>query len=138
VYIDKGNIQGGKWSCFDVGGTGLPVPCSTRFFLDNNVYFFSNGKTATFQTTTPPGLTKTSYTLSQWQNIGEDMHSVYQDPMFTNPATDDYTLQPSSPALRLGFVPFDSTQAGRTTAPRFAASQPQPAFPLQLMPLESF
>ena len=133
VYIDKGTIQGGKWSCFDVGGTGLPVPCSTRFFLDNNVYFFTDGKTASFQTTTPPGYTKTSYSLSQWQNIGEDVHSLNQDPMFTNPAADDYTLQPGSPAFQLGFVPFDYTQAGRTTSGRFTASQPPPAFPLQLM-----
>jgi len=109
------------------------APCSTRFFLDNNVYFFTDGKTASFQTTTPPAYTKTSYSLSQWQNIGEDVHSLNQDPMFTNPAADDYTLQPGSPAFQLGFVPFDYTQAGRTTSGRFTASQPPPAFPLQLM-----
>ena len=51
---------------------------------------------------------------------------------------DDYTLQPGSPALKLGFVPFDYSQAGRTTPASFPASQPAAAFPLQVMAPETF
>jgi hypothetical protein len=34
-----------------------------------------------------------------------------QDPLFVDPENDDYTLQPESPAFRLGFVPI-TTRAG--------------------------
>jgi len=32
-----------------------------------------------------------------------DAHSVLTDPQFTNPQAGDYTLQPDSPALAVGF-----------------------------------
>jgi hypothetical protein len=55
------------------------------------------------------------YTFAQWQSqVGEDVHSVVQNPGFNNPAypADDYTLPKGSPGV--GFVVFDYTQAGRT------------------------
>jgi uncharacterized protein (TIGR03437 family) len=57
----------------------------------------------------------TFYTFAQWQSqVGEDVHSVVQNPGFNNPAypADDYTLPKGSPGV--GFVVFDYTQAGRT------------------------
>ena len=54
------------------------------------------------------------YTFAGWQGIGEDSHSVVQNPGFNNPAypADDYTLPKGSPGV--GFVVFDPTQAGRS------------------------
>ncbi len=56
----------------------------------------------------------TFYTFGQWQaQVGEDVHSVVQNPGFNNPAypADDYSLPKGSPGV--GFVVFDPTQAGR-------------------------
>lgn len=48
-------------------------------------------------------------TWQQWRAAGFDEHSVVADPLFIDPAKDDYRLKPNSPALNLGFqpVPFD-------------------------------
>ena len=34
------------------------------------------------------------------------------DPRFVDPAHDNYALRPDSPALKLGFEPFDTGKAG--------------------------
>jgi hypothetical protein len=47
-----------------------------------------------------------------WQAKGLDVHSVIEDPQFVNVANHDFRLKPTSPALKLGFKPFDYTQAG--------------------------
>ena len=55
---------------------------------------------------------------------------------------DDYSLLNGSPALKIGFVPFDPNQAGRTnTTFQSFSSVPAsmaPSFPLQLMDPSSF
>ena len=57
-----------------------------------------------------PTFTDVSY--EQWQAMGFDRESVIGDPLFVDPAGDDYRLRSDSPALRLGFVPIDTTRAG--------------------------
>jgi hypothetical protein len=52
------------------------------------------------------------YSLSEWQALGYDRHSVFADPLFLNPDHGDYRLRPESPALRLGFESFDIRVAG--------------------------
>ena len=42
------------------------------------------------------------YNWTYWKQMGYDTDSVIADPLFTNPAADDYTLQPGSPAWGLG------------------------------------
>jgi hypothetical protein len=141
VYLDVQRLQGGHWACYDVGGSGKPVPCSTRFWFDKNLYWNFLGKPLTFLTTDPYNNDEvTEYTLSQWQAIGEDVHSINLDPLFTNPAypNDDYSLLPGSPAALVGFVPFDPGQAGRTTTFLNAPMNPAPAFPRQLMDPRDF
>ncbi len=58
------------------------------------------------------------HSLAEWQALGDDAHSINQDPLFVNPTypADDFRLRPDSPALKIGFVPFDPNQAGRTPA----------------------
>jgi hypothetical protein len=135
AYYDVAKIQGGHWPCYDVGGTNQAVPCPSRFFLDSNVYWNPSGAAAQFIVTDPGSTTPAAtYTLTEWQGLGEDVHSVNQDPLFTSPAypADDFTLQPSSPALNLGFVVFDPSQAGRLNPVLFPPAVPI-AFPLQLL-----
>ena len=43
----------------------------------------------------------------------KDEGSVFADPLFADWRAHDFTLSPKSPALGLGFVPFDTSLAGR-------------------------
>ncbi|MHB1458441.1 MAG: right-handed parallel beta-helix repeat-containing protein [Armatimonadota bacterium] len=47
-----------------------------------------------------------------WKSFGLDKHSVIADPMFVNPAKDDYRLKPNSPAFALGFKPIPVDKIG--------------------------
>jgi len=50
--------------------------------------------------------------LAEWQHLGFEQHSVIADPLFVDPTHDDYRLKSDSPALRLGFVPIDTSKIG--------------------------
>lgn len=133
VYF-KNLLQSGKWACYDVDKTDRPVPCPTRFFMDNNVFYNASGKALKLNTTDPyDNNAKTWYDLPGWQALGEDIHSVDQDPLFANPTypTDDYNLKPGTPAFNVGFIPFNSSKAGRST-PLLEAPPVPVAFPLDL------
>ncbi len=47
-----------------------------------------------------------------WQALGMDRHSLVADPLFVDPAQDDYRLQPQSPAYALGFQPIAIEKIG--------------------------
>ena len=51
-------------------------------------------------------------TFAEWQAVGLDRHSRIADPRFVDAAAHDFRLQPGSPALELGFQPFDTSQVG--------------------------
>ncbi|MBM4044191.1 MAG: hypothetical protein FJ279_03685, partial [Planctomycetes bacterium] len=51
-------------------------------------------------------------TLAQWQEAGFDKNSLIADPLFVDPAKDDYRLKPSSPAFKLGFQPMPWEKIG--------------------------
>jgi hypothetical protein len=51
--------------------------------------------------------------LDQWrQQYNHDQHSIIADPGFLDPDSHDFRLRPDSPALAVGFHPFDPSQAG--------------------------
>jgi len=70
--------------------------------FENNLYFDASGKPVDFQ-----GLS-----LAQRQAKGWDKGSIVADPQFVAPADGDFRLQPNSPAAKIGFKPFDYSQAG--------------------------
>ena len=56
------------------------------------------------------------YTLEDWQNgTGFDMNSMYADPLFLNPTSHNFHLQPSSPCLNAGIDRQDYDNDGNTT-----------------------
>ena len=51
-------------------------------------------------------------TWEEWQARGEDVHSVWADPKFADPANHDFALPSDSPAFKLGFRPIDISTVG--------------------------
>ena len=104
VYWDNdGPLLGSNWR-------------DDNFRMDRNLYFNAAGKPVTF----PGGLT-----FRQWQEKrGQDLHSIIADPLLVDPGSDDYRLKPDSPALKLGFKPFDVSKAGRQKPLRFTKNLP--------------
>ena len=50
--------------------------------------------------------------LKKQQQDGVDRHSLAVDPLFVAPENGDFGLKKNSPALKLGFVPFDRSKVG--------------------------
>ena len=75
-----------------------------RVYLANNVYWKPGGAIADFA----------GKSWADWQFMGRDTNSVVSDPLFAAPDKGDWTLLPKSPALELGFIPFDWKKAGVT------------------------
>lgn len=71
----------------------------------NNIYWNTKGEELTFPV---------NKTFQEWQASGQDIGSLITDPKFRDPARDDYTLLPDSPALKLGFKPIDTSTCGIT------------------------
>lgn len=60
--------------------------------------------------TTDPELGQAA--LTKQQGEGVDTYSLAVDPLFMDPENGDFRLKPNSPALQLGFVPFDISKVG--------------------------
>ena len=73
-----------------------------KVIFRNNLYWKASGEPIDFQ-----GLT-----LEERQERGWDLGSLIADPKFVDPDQYDFHLQPDSPAFKIGFQPFDYTQAG--------------------------
>ncbi len=86
-----------------------------KYVLDRNVYWHA-GHEVMF-----PG----DRSLQAWQReMKQDAHSIVADPLFVDVANDDYRLREDSPALKVGFVPFDQSKAGRLTPCEFYGDVP--------------
>ncbi|MCC7494469.1 MAG: right-handed parallel beta-helix repeat-containing protein [Fimbriimonadaceae bacterium] len=88
-----------------------------HFVLRRNLYWHTAGTPFDFA----------GHTLPAWQAKGQDLESVVADPLFVGPEQGDYSLQPGSPAARIGFRPFPLTGWGRTTPGGEAARRAVPA-----------
>jgi hypothetical protein len=95
VYYKTGRLLYGDWTW--TGG---------NYALDYNCYWDGGGGPTWFW----------DVPLDQWRSQrGQDVHSVIADPKFVDPANRNFALQAGSPALGVGFVPFDLSTTGRTT-----------------------
>ena len=59
------------------------------------------------------GNSETKLDFAAWRQKANDRGSVLADPLFADAAANNFTLRPDSPALKLGFRPFDVSRAGR-------------------------
>jgi hypothetical protein len=109
VYWTTGKLLDGHWEdrpytfYFGANATGNRKVEST-FDMDWNLYF-------------NPSLPADSIrfggnTFAQWRARGKDVHSLYADPLFVDPAHRDFRLRAGSPAFRLGFQPIDMSTVG--------------------------
>ncbi|HSV99331.1 MAG TPA: right-handed parallel beta-helix repeat-containing protein [Sedimentisphaerales bacterium] len=90
VYWETGPLLAGRWQ-------------EIRINMDNNCYWNAAGQEIQFA-----GLS-----LDQWrQKKSHDRHSIIADPGFVDAKSLDFRLKPDSPALKVGFEPFDYTKAG--------------------------
>jgi uncharacterized protein (TIGR03437 family) len=111
---------------------------SNNMFWRTDGAFAADSKAFHVQTTQNPANncgdknSWTNHTFAGWQNLGEDVQSLVQNPGFNNPAypADDYSLPKGSPGV--GFVVFDPNQAGRSNPlimpPVIAATFPTKTF----------
>ena len=90
LYWDTGLILGG-------GGWR-----QGNYEMDRNLIWRTDGQPLDF----------VGIPLDKWQTMGHDAHSVVADPLFRDPAKGDWGLKEGSPALAMGFKPFDPSEAG--------------------------
>lgn len=79
---------------------GRKLAASKQADTDHNIYFCAANRDLGTQM------------LKKQQRDGVDAHSVAVDPLFVDPANGDFRLKPDSPALKMGFVPFDMSKVG--------------------------
>jgi parallel beta-helix repeat protein len=85
----------------DRRGRGLAA--SKEAATDHNIYYCASNQELGKQM------------LEKQQQVGVDAHSLAVDPLFVDAANGDFRLRPDSPALKLGFVPFDISKVGLRT-----------------------
>ncbi|MHC4144364.1 MAG: right-handed parallel beta-helix repeat-containing protein, partial [Planctomycetota bacterium] len=88
VYWNTGPLLSGRWKEINIK-------------MDKNCYWNAGGQVK------PAGLS-----LEEWRQKGRDKNSIVADPLFADPEKYDFSLNPDSPALELGFKPFDYSKAG--------------------------
>lgn len=112
VYWKTGALFGGPWD-------------RIRAKVDYNCYFNAAGAPITFA----------GKDLEAWRKLGYDQHSIIVDPLFVDADSNDYRLRPDSPALRLGFKPFDYSEAGVYGDPQWVEKAARAKMPkLQIAP----
>jgi hypothetical protein len=115
VYWREGELFKGNWKDVpytfyfhpkDASGTRMTT---NTFDANWNLYFNPERKVEEIKFA--------GETWEVWRKRGKDLNSVYADPLFVDPERGDFTLQPGSPAWRLGFQPVDVSKAGPRAQP---------------------
>ncbi len=83
----------------------------------------------------PPAVTNGTSKVPEWAVAGRERGSLIADPLFENAAQHDFRLKPNSPALRLGFKPFNYSLAGVYGDAAWRAEAKQVSYPpLEIAP----
>ncbi len=79
--------------------------------VDRNCFFSRSGKfsarVSQMRGEDGPEREVRRYDLEGWRKLGFDRNSVYADPLFVDPARNDFRVRPESPALKVGFKNFE-------------------------------
>lgn len=109
------------WKDGDLIAAGTAKDDKVR--LESNLYYVTSGQPPTFQ-----GLS-----LEEWQKLGQDPGSIVADPLFEDVDPErgryDFRLKPNSPALKIGFKPFDYRKAGVYGDPEWVKLASSVTFP---------
>lgn len=112
IIWDDGPLLSGTWS-------------NGHFRLDHNLYYRTGGQPFDFA----------GRSLDAWRKAtGQDVHSVVAEPRFVDASRRDFRLEEGSPALALGFRPFDAVRAGVEGDPAWAAEAAAPLPPTRFAP----
>lgn len=93
VYFGSGNLLGSTWK-------------NDRFVMERNVYW------DTRLASHPANLNFAGARLEQWRARGHDTNSVIADPLFIDAPANNFKLASNSPAMSLGFRPFNVKRIG--------------------------
>jgi hypothetical protein len=89
IYYSQGQLAGSQWP-------------KVTALLDSNCYWDTRNTHISIQNTS----------FKKWQRRGKDVHSIVADPGFKDPRHYDFQLLSTAITDRIGFKPFDHTQAG--------------------------
>jgi parallel beta-helix repeat protein len=89
VYFNNGTLLSSNWAKFNL-------------LSDQNCYWDTRSSEPVFG----------KQSLKDWQQAGKDQHSIVADPGFVNPDAFDFRLRNTDVVGRIGFKPFDYSQAG--------------------------
>jgi hypothetical protein len=107
-------------------GTAIAGPWNKlQTLTTRNCWWNSSGTPVTFM----------DHSLEAWQAAGHEQGSIVADPLFVDPANDDYRLRPDSPAIPLGFEPHDWTAAGVSGDPAWKARARETERPTMAVPV---
>ena len=112
VYFNNDGLLGSHWN-------------NQQYRLDNNCYWTTSGEPLYFA----------GRTLEEWRATGQDQHSIIADPLFVSAESADFALKPGSPALAVGFVPFDTSRVGLYGDPEWVARPKQVVRPVFAPPM---
>lgn len=111
MYWKEGILLDGNWDTLNYNyylNPNLPDNGTKKmnhtFTMDYNLYY-------------NPGLPADSVVFykqswQDWKKRGNDVHSLYIDPLFTDPLHNNFSLKPNSPVFSLGFKPIDIKGVG--------------------------
>jgi hypothetical protein len=103
VYFNNNQLLGSTWK-------------NGNFDLENNTYWSTAEDVTVYEEMDFAGRS-----LVDWQEEGHDRWSMVADPRFVDAESADFRLEPDSPAFRLGFKPFDYSEAGLYGDPDWVA-----------------
>ena len=79
--------------------------------IDRNCFWDVRTKNPDFQ----------GHSFSEWKKLGKDKHSIVADPAFVNPRDFDFRFRNTKTVKKIGFKPFDYSQAGVYGDPQWKA-----------------
>ncbi len=106
VYYDFGQVLAGRWN-------------QIQYASRRNCFWHAGGEPVQFL----------GKSLEEWQAEGHEEGSIVADPKFADPANRDFRLAPDSPAIELGFKPFDPSKAGVYGDPAWKAKAAEVTYP---------